>query len=261
MYLESLALSSLEYERSKRIFFFGSLIPTFFINLFFIIAVLYTFFTGFPTNGNLSASYTAIVLLRAFIWELEFLAMFHVTILIPWLFSENNLDVFLFKASFNTDIIIIGKILAIIKQQIIFILIFYSIGLGTFILTVPFSLTIAIVIKSIIALILGLILTDLVVLAICLIVKKLLKSMQIGSTIISLYLFALPLLLVILLSYGFLPSEFTIINLPIQLQEVNNIIVSTNPAITSGNWNLPVIILLELGLSLLIVKKVNINFE
>lgn len=258
MYHESLALGSLEYERSKRIFLFGSLVPTFIIHLFFIFAVIYTFFTGVPTLGNLSNSYTEIILLRAFIWELEFLAMFHVTILIPWLFSENNLDAFLFKGSPNSDILIIGKILAIIKQQGIFVLIFYSIGLVAFILTVPFSLTLVIVLESLVALIIGIMITDLVVLAIILVVKRLLKSLQIGSTIVSLYLFALPLLLIILLSYGFLPSEFTILNIPIQLQEVNNIIIAGT---SIGNWTLPVIVVLELGLSLIILKLVNLRYE
>ena len=258
---ESFAISALEYERSKRIFLFGSLLPTFIIHLIFILAVIYTLFTGIPSSGDLSITNPEIVLLKAFIWELEFLAMFHVTILMPWLFSENNLDVFLFKAISNPDILIIGKVLSIIKQQVMFILIFYSIGIIAFLLTIPISFSIIELLEGFIALLVGLSLTDLVVLAICLLVKRVLKSLQIGSTIVSLYLFAMPLLIVILLSSGFLPSELAIFNIPIQLQELNNYIITKNLIFFPTNWNLLAIILIELGISLVIVKKVSLHYE
>lgn len=258
---ESLGIASLEFERSKRIFFFGTLFPTFIIHLIFILSVLYTYFAGFPSSGNFSFTYNEGALLKAFIWELEFLAMFHVTILIPWLFNENNLDIFLFKASTNNTILIVGKMLSIIEQQVIFFLLFYSIGIITFILTTSISLSILEIVESIIAFLLGLFLVDLVVLAISLVVKRLLKSLQIGSTIISLYLFGLPLLIMTLLSFGFLSTNLAIFNIPIQLQELNNYLISNRTSLSLINLNLITIIIIEYVISLIIMKKVNLYYE
>ena len=187
--------------------------------------------------------------------------MFHVTILIPWLFYDNNLDIFLFKASTNNTILIVGKMLSIIEQQVIFFLLFYSIGIITFILTTSITLSILEIIESIVAFLLGLSLIDVVVLAICLVVKRLLKSLQIGSTIISLYLFALPLLIVTLLSFGFLATNLAIFNIPIQLQELNNYLISNHSSLSLINLNLITIIIIEFVISLIIIRKANLYYE
>ena len=258
---ESLSFSSLEYTRSKRIFIFGSLFPTFFINFLFIVSVLFTFFTGSGLSGGLFDEKIRILLLRGFIWELQFLAMFHVTILIPWLYSENNLDIFIFQAITDPKVIILGKLIAIFKQQLIFLIIYFPMGLITFILTGPVSFTLLEIIESLLALFIGLCITDLLVLTITLIIKRLLKSLQIGATIISLYLFAIPLLIIVLISYGFLSSEISILNLPIQLQELNNYLINSNLFPMTINLDLTALISLEIFGSLLIIKIVSIQYE
>jgi hypothetical protein len=204
--------------------------------------------------GNNISNQQELFLFRAVIWSIQFLVMFQSVIMIPWLFNNKELDIYLRSSTINPLPIVLGRIFSVTTQQIVLSLILSIMSIVYFIIVLKVNISFSIVFSIIISLLIALLLISSIIFGVTLFIQSFSSSIFVVNSILSLYLFGLPLFMIINISYGLLPGEFNFINLALQLQSVNNALISNQQFYLSSIDPLVfVTIISELALSSLLI--------